>query len=153
MRTDGQRPLLITKGNPTSSQGCYQVVPIEHHLYQVYQLSTHAGEACQQHEVHLSLIQAASQVQDTGGGSYLTRSYAVSQAQEAGPTGLHFVQSVGQRGLSLMSEHHSHTIRIIQPVNNRCWECNTHSSNIIIHRAFQHKMLQVLNVRTRPSPS
>jgi hypothetical protein len=42
------------------------------------------------------LIQAASQVQDTGGGSYLTRSYAVSQAQEAGPTGLHFVQSVGQ---------------------------------------------------------
>jgi hypothetical protein len=30
--------------------------------------------------VHLSLIQAASQVQDTGGGSYLTRLYAVSQA-------------------------------------------------------------------------
>jgi hypothetical protein len=78
---------------------------------------------CQQHEVHLSLIQAASQVQDTGGGSYLTRSYAVSQAQEAGPTGLHFLQSVGQRGLSLMSEHHSHTIRVIQPVNNRCYYC------------------------------
>jgi hypothetical protein len=36
---------------------------------------------CQQHQVHLSIIQAASQVQDTGGGSYLTRSYAVSQAQ------------------------------------------------------------------------
>jgi hypothetical protein len=33
--TDGQRPLLITKGNPTSSRGCYQVVPVEHHLYQV----------------------------------------------------------------------------------------------------------------------
>jgi hypothetical protein len=35
--TDGQRPLLVTKGNPTSSRGCYQ---IEHHLYQVYLLST-----------------------------------------------------------------------------------------------------------------
>jgi hypothetical protein len=31
--------LLITEGNPTSSQGCYQVVPIEHHLYQVYHLT------------------------------------------------------------------------------------------------------------------
>jgi hypothetical protein len=54
--------------------------------------------------VHLSLIQAASQVQDTWGGSYLTRSYAVGQAQEAGPTGLHFVQSVGQR-IMLEGEH------------------------------------------------
>jgi hypothetical protein len=25
--TDGQRPLLIVKCNPTSSRGCYQVVP------------------------------------------------------------------------------------------------------------------------------
>jgi hypothetical protein len=109
---DGQRPLLITKGNPISSRGCYQVVPIEHQLYQVYHLSTRAGEACQQHQVHLSLIQAASKVQDTGGGSYLTRSHSISPAQEAGPTGLQSIQSVAQRGLSLMSEHHSHTIRV-----------------------------------------
>jgi hypothetical protein len=27
---DSQRPLLITKGDPTSSRGCHQVVPIEH---------------------------------------------------------------------------------------------------------------------------
>jgi hypothetical protein len=32
-----------------------------------------------------------------------------------------------------MSEHHSHAIRVIQPVSNRCWECNARSSNIIIH--------------------
>jgi hypothetical protein len=69
--------------------------------------------------MHLSLIQVASKVQDTGGGSYLTRSYSISQAQEAGPTGLDFVQSVLQRGLSLVSEYHSHTIRVIQRVNDR----------------------------------
>jgi hypothetical protein len=44
-------------------------------LYQVYQSSTQCRPGLpgwQQHEVHLSLIQAASQGQDTGGGSYLT---------------------------------------------------------------------------------
>jgi hypothetical protein len=33
---DGNRrseTVVNTKGNPTSSQGCYQVVPIVHHLY------------------------------------------------------------------------------------------------------------------------
>jgi hypothetical protein len=34
------------------------------------------------------LIQVASKVQDTGGGSYLIRSYSISQAQEVGPAGL-----------------------------------------------------------------
>jgi hypothetical protein len=43
----GQRPLrlLITKGNPTSSRGCYRVVPIEHQLHQVYQWSTRCRQS------------------------------------------------------------------------------------------------------------
>jgi hypothetical protein len=64
---DGQRSLLITKGNPTSSRGCYQAAPTERLVH----------NACQQHQVHLretvSLNQALSKVQDTGVGSYSTQ--------------------------------------------------------------------------------
>jgi hypothetical protein len=41
-RDRSRRPetVSITKENPTSSRGCYQAEPIEHQLYQFYQLST-----------------------------------------------------------------------------------------------------------------
>jgi hypothetical protein len=42
VRTDGQRPLLMTKGNPSGSRGCHQTVP-DQHLGQ--------GKPCQQHNV------------------------------------------------------------------------------------------------------
>jgi hypothetical protein len=83
---DGQGPLLITKGNPTSSRGCYGVVSIENQLYQVYQL----GIRCRR---SLSATSSASVIESSrkqgaghrGGGSYLTRSYSIRQAQEVGP--------------------------------------------------------------------
>jgi hypothetical protein len=103
------------------------------------------------------LIQVASKVQDAGGGRYSTRSYSFSQAQEAGPTGLHIVQTGGKRGLSLMSEYHSHTIRVKQPLAD--WQSMTgvgnatHAARISSYTGHFNtkKELQVLNVRTRSS--
>jgi hypothetical protein len=78
-------------------------------------------------------------------------------AQEAGPTGLRFVQSVGQRGLSRKSEYHSHTIRVEQPLAD--WQSTTgvgnatHAARISSYTGHFNtkKELQVLNVRTGPS--
>jgi hypothetical protein len=55
IRGGGQRPLSITKGNPSGSRGCHQTIPSKHPVQ---------GRLCQQHQVHLPLNDIASKVQN-----------------------------------------------------------------------------------------
>ena len=72
--------------------------------------------------------------------------------QELGPMGLHLEQGAGKTRLVCMAKDPGHTIRGGQLGIQRRRQGGATCPQCVVHRAFQNKVLQVLNIVTSPSP-